>query len=549
MSHRRPPRGKQKRPSRSERARRRPAQAVRHAEGRISITLPSRREPPSRVVAHLGPTNSGKTYAALEELAAKGSGVYAGPLRMLAQEAHRRLGERIGPENVGLVTGEERVNERAPVTCSTVEMAPQSGDLLVLDEVQWADDTERGSAWTRLLLAGEYREILLLGALDALPLVERAFPEVELKVFDRKLPLEWVGERTLRSLAPGTVLVSFSRRAVLALAGEVNRLHPGRVAVLYGAMPLASRREEIERFLSGAADVCVGTDVLGHGVNLPCETLLFAETTKFDGEERRDLLPWELAQIAGRAGRFGLVERGHVGVLAGLGWGSPDPGLVESALEPHVPLPGGHWGYRVVDEARIRPRLSDLGVDDPAQLDAALVAWHRVALREWAFESWLAVESLQPLRLRLEAVQRRLAERGRRISLDDTWKLVNAPVDEDGLELLATFALALAGDRVARPHLTFLLDIARLRGASLEDAEQAGREASILRWFALQYPGVGGVTIERAAALEEAAAERVVARLRVEVESPTIGRCRSCGRSCAPWFPLCNRCAGISARS
>ena len=524
-------------------------QAVRAAESKITISLPSRREPPSRVVAHLGPTNSGKTYAALEELAAKGSGVYAGPLRMLAQEAHRRLGERIGPENVGLVTGEERVNERAPVICSTVEMAPLSGELLVLDEVQWADDTERGSAWTRLLLAGEYREILILGALDALPLVERAFPDFELKVFERMLPLEFVGERALRSLGTGTVVVAFSRKAVLALAGEVNRLHPGRVAVLYGAMPLASRREEIDRFLSGAADVCVATDVLGHGVNLPCETLLFAETTKFDGEERRDLHPWELAQIAGRAGRFGLVERGHVGVLAGLGWGVADPQLVESALEPHVSLPGCHMGYRVVDEARIRPRLTDLGVSDPTQLDTALVAWHRVALREWAFESWLAVESLQPLRLRLEAVQRRLAERGRRISLEDTWKLVNAPVDEDGLELLATLALALAGDRIARPHLTFLLDTARLRGASLEDAEQAGREASILRWFALQYSDAGGVTIEKAAALEEAAAERVVARLRVEVESPTIGRCRSCGRSCAPWFPLCNRCAGIVSRS
>jgi ATP-dependent RNA helicase SUPV3L1/SUV3 len=314
-------------------------------------------------------------------------------------------------------------------------------------------------------------------------------------------------------------------------------------------MPLASRREEIDRFLFGEADVCVATDVLGHGVNLPCETLLFAETTKFDGEERRDLLPWEIAQIAGRAGRFGLVERGHVGVLAGLGWGVAEAELVRDALEPHVALPGGFWGYRAVDEARIRPNLSELGVEDPFHLDAALVAWHRVALREWAFESWLAVESLQPLRMRLEAVQRRLAERGRRLSLDDTWKLVSSPVDEDGLELLATLALALAGDRVARPHLNFLLDTARLRGAALEDAEQAGREASILRWFALQYPGVGGVTIERAAALEDAAAERVVARLRVEVESPTLGRCRSCGRSCPPWYPLCDRCAGIAARS
>ena len=500
-------------------------------------------------MAHLGPTNSGKTYAALEELIAAGSGVYAGPLRMLAQEAHRRLSERVGAENVGLITGEERINERAPILATTVEMAPQRGTLLVLDEVQWADDEERGSAWTRLLLAGEFEQILLLGALDALPLVRRAFPDAELKVFERKLPLEFVGERTLRSLGKGTVLVAFSRKAVLALAGEVNRLHPGRVAVLYGAMPLASRREEIDRFLSGAADVCVATDVLGHGVNLPCETLLFAETTKFDGEARRPLFPWELAQIAGRAGRFGLVERGHVGVLIGLGWGSADPDLVESALEPHVPLDGGFRGYRVVDEARIRPRLSDLGVEDPLDLDAALVAWHRVALREWAYESWLAVESLQPLRARLEAVQRRLRERGRRLPLEDTWTLVNAPVDEDNLELLATLALAIAGDRVARPHLSFLLDVARLRGATLEDAEQAGREASILRWFALQYPGVGGVTIERAAELEETAAERVVSRLRLEVESPTLGRCRSCGRATAPWFPLCDRCAGIRTRA
>ena len=550
MRQRRSPGGRQKRPSRSERAqRRRPANAVRQAERSITIALPSRVREPERVVAHLGPTNSGKTYAALEELVAAGKGVYAGPLRMLAQEAHRRLGERIGYDNVGLITGEERVSERAPIVCCTVEMAPTAGELLVLDEIQWADDEERGSAWTRLLLAGEYREILLLGALDALPLVHRAFPEVELKVFERMLPLDWVGERSLRSLETGTVVVAFSRKAVLALAGEVNRLHPGRVAVLYGAMPLASRREEIDRFLAGEADVCVATDVLGHGVNLPCETLLFAETNKFDGESRRDLLPWEIAQIAGRAGRFGLVERGHVGVVTGLGWGTADPDLVESALEPHVPLPGNFWGYRVVDEARIRPRLSDLGVDDPRDLDAALVAWHRVAIREWAYESWLAVESLQPIRSRLEAVQRRLAQRGRRLSLEDTWKLVNAPVDDDGLELLATLALAIAGDRVARPQLTFLLDTTRIRDARLEDAEQAGREASILRWFALQYPSVGGVTIERAAALEEAAAARVVARLRHEVESPTIGRCRSCGRSCPPWFPLCERCAGIKARS
>src|SRR5918994_2719894 len=131
MRQRRPPRRREKRPSRSERhERRRPAQAVKQAERRIEIPLPAREYVPERVVAHLGPTNSGKTYAALEELVAAGQGVYAGPLRMLAQEAQRRLGERLGFDNVGLITGEERVSERAPIICCTVEMAPQSGELL-----------------------------------------------------------------------------------------------------------------------------------------------------------------------------------------------------------------------------------------------------------------------------------------------------------------------------------------------------------------------------------------------------------------------------------
>ena len=246
---------------------------------------------------------------------------------------------------------------------------------------------------------------------------------------------------------------------MLALAGELNRRQPGKVAVLYGAMPLASRRLEIERFMNGQATVCCATDVLGHGVNLPCETLLFAESQKFDGEERRDLHAWEIAQIAGRAGRFGLVERGHVGVLTGIVWANADPELIEAALHPDVPLPGGHVGYRVVDTARIRPRLEDLPIEDPAQLPAALRAWHSAALRQWATDGWLSVESIGPLLVRLDVVQRRLRERGRRLALEQVWKLVNAPVDEDNAELLGTLALAVSGDRAPRPVLQWLLDV------------------------------------------------------------------------------------------
>jgi ATP-dependent RNA helicase SUPV3L1/SUV3 len=533
---------RQKRPSRSQRYQRRQQPPRGKAVADLTVRLPARASEPETVIAHLGPTNSGKTHDALRFLVENGRGIYAAPLRMLAQEAHRRLAAEIGEDRVGLVTGEERVNPDAPIICCTAEMAPMHGETLVLDEVQWSEDEERGSAWTRLMLGGEYRHILLLGAVEALPLVRNAFPEVEVRFFERKAPLDWIGKRGIRGLGPGTVVVAFSRRAVIGLAGELNQMRPGKVAVLYGAMPLASRREEIDRFISGAAEVCAATDVLGHGVNLPCETLLFAETDKFDGRERRDLLAWEIAQIAGRAGRFGFHERGHVGVLTGVPWAHPEASLVESALTPHVQIENDHYGYRIVDTGRLRPQLADLNITRVDEIEPALHAWRQAALRYWSIEGWLTVESIQPLLARLDAVREALHHARRRLELADVWKLMQAPTDEDGLDLLGTLACAVAGDTPQRTVIQWILDPQRLRSASLTEAEQAAREASILRWFALQYPGVAGVTIEKAAALEEIAAARVVQELRAEIDTPTIGRCRSCGARTAPWASLCDRC-------
>ena len=477
----------------------------------------------------------------------RGRGVYAGPLRMLAQEAHRRLSAELGEDAVGLVTGEERINDGAPIICCTVEMAPSSGEVLVLDEVQWADDPERGSAWTRLLLAGEYRHILLLGALDAEPLVLRAFPEAEIKVFERMLPLEFVGERSLRRLTPGTVVVAFSRKAVLALAGEINRLHPGRVVralrghaarlAARGDRPLPQRRLGRHR-----------RDRRARARRQPARARRCCSPRRPSSTASRGATCCRGSSRRSRAGpgRFGLVERGHVGVLTGVSWASADPAIVESALQPHVELPSGHLGYRIVDEARIRPRLSDLGVDDPRRLDAALAAWHRVATRAWALRE-LARRRVAAARSAAGSPRSSVASssatagsRSRTRGSSSTRRSTRTT-----RELLATLALAVAGDTAQRSLLTFLLDPARLRDATLEEAEQAGRTASILRWFALQYPGVGGVTIERAAALEEAAAARVVPRLRVEVErSRRSAAAAPAGSPCAPWFPLCDRCFG-----
>ena len=485
------------------------------------------------MIAHLGP-DSDKTHDALRFLVENGRGIYAAPLRMLAQEAHRRLAAEIGEDRVGLVTGEERINPDAPIVCCTAEMAPMHGETLVLDEVQWSEDEERGSAWTRLMLGGEYRHILLLGAVEALPLVRNAFPEVEVRFFERKAPLDWIGKRGIRGLGPGTVVVAFSRRAVIGLAGELNQM-ARQIAVLYGAnaaLQCGARRSTVHP----APPVCAATGVPAR-CQPPVRDPAFAETDKFDGRERRDLLAWEIAQIAGR--RFGFHERGHVGVLTGVPWAHPEPSLVESALTPHVQIENDHYGYRIVDTGRLRPQLSDLNITRVDEIEPALHAWRQAALRYWSIDGWLTVESIQPLLARLDAVREALHHARRRLELADVWRLMQAPIDEDGLDLLGTLACAVAGDTPQRTVIQWILDPQRLRSASLTEAEQAAREASILRWFALQYPGVAGVTIEEGGGARGDRAARVAQELRAEIDAPTIGRCRACGSRTAPWASLC----------
>jgi len=502
------------------------------APRRIEVRLPERRHAPDTVVFHLGPTNSGKTHDALAFLAAEGAGTFAAPLRMLAQEAHERLCALAGPENVGLVTGEERINENAPIIACTAEMAPMRGQVLVLDECHWAADPERGSAWSRLLAAADYRHLRLLGALDALPLLRAAFPDGELRVHERLAPLEWAGPVDLGAVPPRSVVITFSRRAVLALAAELERHRRGRVAVLYGAMPLAARRVQIRRFIEGEAQVMVATDVLGHGVNLPCDTVVFAETSKYDGRERRPLHDWEVAQIAGRAGRHGLSERGRVAVLRGVGWLQPSASI-RHQLAPRTPIEDW-FGFRAIEHGLLRPRLEDLGVERPGQLMRALSAWSAAAAEACRRHEWLRVESVAPLQARialLDAVMDRLG-------LDAAWRLATAPADADGdAELLVRLGHAVAHDE----SLADLVDVRRIRGMELEEAEAAARRAAILRWFCHAFPGRGEVALDRAVTAEAAAAERVSELLGAAIRASR-PRCPECGGSRAPWFPLCDRC-------
>ncbi|MFN8630991.1 MAG: helicase-related protein [Chloroflexota bacterium] len=465
---------------------------------------------------------------------------------MLANEAYSRLAERLGEANVGLVTGEERINERAPVIACTVEMlSPARRGVIVLDEVHWqptrsAAPHGRASSGTAaptscIWLARLMREPLLAAAYgDRLEIVDRAL--------HRAAGLDRRGRH--RSLAPATVVVAFSRAAVIALASRIHAIRGGSIGVLYGAMPVAARRYEVDKFVSGDTEILVSTDVLGHGVNLPCRTVLFAETTKFDGIERRDLFGWEVAQIAGRAGRYGLHEEGAVGWLTGVSWLRPDGRVVGRGLQPMAGVgpDGATPAYRRLTRAQIGPARGDLRSVPPHRWPDALEAWSRAAHDAVREAGWLRTAPVAPIRQRLLALG---PQRLRQLSPDDAWSFALAPVDPDDFgPILARLADAVLGSHA----LADLVDARDVSDATIAEAEALSARAAILRWFTRRHPGAGRITADQADALEVAASERVIALVPSTIAGTGSGKCVTCGRETAPWFSRCDECqAAMSA--
>lgn len=271
---------------------------------------------------HLGETNTGKTYQALQRLKQSGSGVYLAPLRILALENFERLGQEGIP--CSLLTGEEEVTvPDARILCCTVEKANLAHhyDVAVLDEVQLVADSQRGDAWTGAILGLRCPEIHLCGAAlvkeQLLTMIRDCGDDYELKEYHRLVPLQLEREPVnLRDVGPGDALVAFSKRNVLALSQYFTRAGVPN-SVIYGDLPPEVRRSQYESFSRGENPVLIATDAIGMGVNLPIRRLIFTEVEKFDGEVRRPLTTQEVKQIAGRAGRIGIYDVGYVATLGG----------------------------------------------------------------------------------------------------------------------------------------------------------------------------------------------------------------------------------------
>ena len=273
-----------------------------------------------KLTLHIGPTNSGKTYQAMQKLQNADTGYYLAPLRLLALEGYETLKQNSIESS--LITGEEQIlNEDATHISSTIEMLnfDVDVDVCVIDEVQMIDDRDRGWAWANAIIGAPAKEIIMTGSINAkeaiVALAEYLGEELEIIEFERKTPLTLLETPTdVKDVTQGSAIIAFSRKDVLKLKQNFSRYFS--VSVVYGNLSPEVRREEARRFRAKETQILIATDAIAMGMNLPIKTILFSKAEKFDGITQRNLIPSEVHQISGRAGRYGLNEEGFVGALS-----------------------------------------------------------------------------------------------------------------------------------------------------------------------------------------------------------------------------------------
>lgn len=293
-------------------------QIVELVPAKPEMEFPEARKMERHFILHIGPTNSGKTYHALERLKDAESGVYLGPLRLLALEVYERMKEY--GTACTMLTGQECIEEpNSRVTASTVEMLDidKNYDVAVIDEAQMVADEVRGHSWTRAILGMRAKEIHVCMSPAAenviTHLIELGNGTYEICRYERKTPLELQDKPIVfpDEVQEGDALIVFSKKAVLNVAGRLESMGIAS-SVIYGSLPPEIRRRQMQLFNSGQTQVVVSTDAIGMGLNLPVKRIVFMEIEKYDGNTTRALEISEIKQIAGRAGRFGLYETGYV---------------------------------------------------------------------------------------------------------------------------------------------------------------------------------------------------------------------------------------------
>ncbi len=338
--------------------------------------------PSARVTAILGPTNTGKTFFAIERMLAHKSGMIGLPLRLLAREVYDKVVRLKGAAEVALITGEEKiVPPRARFYVCTVEAMPLDIPVacLVVDEIQLCADPERGHVFTdRLLHARGQEETLLLGSDTMRGAIQKFIPRAWFITRPRFSDLAYTGAKKLTRLPRRSAVVGFSAEDVYGIA-EIVRRQRGGAAVVLGALSPRTRNAQVALYQSGDVDFLVATDAIGMGLNMDVDHVAFAGREKFDGRGFRPLTPAETGQIAGRAGRY--MNDGTFGVT---GECEPFEEELVSRVESHRydPVKVLQWRSGDLDFSSIPALLTSLDAPPPERgLVRARPASDAIALR------------------------------------------------------------------------------------------------------------------------------------------------------------------------
>ena len=268
-----------------------------------------------KITAVLGPTNTGKTHLAVETMLEHESGIIGFPLRLLAREIFDKCVNKVGPEKVALITGEEKIIPKLPkYYICTVESMPQDKtvDFVAVDEIQMCTDHERGHIFTdKLLHARGDKLTMFLGSHTMKSIINSLVKDVEFVNKERLSKLTYGGHKKISRLNPKTALIAFSVDEVYAIA-ELVRRQKGGTAVIMGSLSPKTRNSQVELYQSGDANFLVATDAIGMGINMDINNISFSNLKKFDGKKTRRLNLNEISQIAGRAGRH--INDGTFGV-------------------------------------------------------------------------------------------------------------------------------------------------------------------------------------------------------------------------------------------
>ena len=260
-----------------------------------------------KIVALLGPTNTGKTHVAINKMLEFNSGIFGLPLRLLAREVYDKCVEKIGLEKVALITGEEKIiPSSADYFICTVESMPKNKevDFVAIDEIQMCADRERGHVFTeRLLHARGQKLTMFLGSQVMSGIINDLIENVEFEKKERFSKLSYIGYKKISRLERKVAIIAFSIEEVYAIA-ELVRRQKGGAAIIMGSLSPKTRNSQVGLYQSGDVDYLIATDAIGMGLNMDINEIYFSNLKKFDGKKTRRLNLIEMSQISGRAGRF-----------------------------------------------------------------------------------------------------------------------------------------------------------------------------------------------------------------------------------------------------